>query len=398
MEGFNLPIVPRQATMSVDQDLMDLWGLEQSLYDDVRPGQPLPGGLVESARAGAMRGIEEGTRRAAWPRVAGMLMPQDAGDVALSMAMGPGLGRGMRFALAGLGGMTTQPTEAEANFLPRFMVQRLLGSANPEVRRMGQEGMDALAAAERNPAARQFAGSHMTDQRRNDMFPDVLYGTSEHNVLPTEAGLAWALPPERRMEYWGLLDAGDLANNTGQARRYRRDALVNDPALKAALPPSSLPNANIIAVGPRQGNEYGSYNPLSGLVRVNAGLSADMRDTFSHELQHRIQFDTPGRYARGTNPTQVGTVNSNLWDEYLQSVQNPDVVNGWTTAPAGLTPAQDIRAAGMQMYQRNFGEWEARLAGLHNRYGAGAPLDINSLGYTLDEFLPNNPWPDFRVR
>jgi hypothetical protein len=52
----------------------------------------------------------------------------------------------------------------------------------------------------------------------------------------------------------------------------------------------------------------------------------------------------------------------------------------------------------MSMYQRNFGEWEARLAGLHNRYGAGAPLDVNSLGYTLDEFLPNNPWPDFRVR
>lgn len=77
----------------------------------------------EDERQAELAPLREASNRAlhrsGWYNVGSMLMPQDAGDVALSMAMGPGLGRAARGTLAALGGLTTQVGDAEGSVLTR---------------------------------------------------------------------------------------------------------------------------------------------------------------------------------------------------------------------------------------------------------------------------------------
>lgn len=367
---------------------------EDMLWRQLEEANAAEARMRREAREAAM---QRALDRSGIYNVGSMMLPQDLGDAAIGAAMMPGpMGWGARAVLAGLGGMTTQPSDAEGMFLPRGMVQRLLGSANPQARRLGEEGLHALDDAAGTAGGRGWQRP-LTDEQRNERFMDALYDTSAFNVLPTEAGLAWALPPTRPQSYGGLFDAAQNLGPLPGARHLRR-SLVDDPMLEAALPPSSRLNAGVVAMRPPAGNLLGSYNPESGLTTIHAGTPANMRDTFAHEMQHWIQHETPGRYARGTNERQVGSVNPNIWGEYLARVQAPEPSSSWTSVPGGVTFGSAERDAARQMYQNNFGEWEARLAGLYNRLGGATPEGINPLGFVLDDFVPHNAAPDFRIR
>lgn len=365
----------------------------------------------EDERQAELAPLREASNRAlhrsGWYNVGSMLMPQDAGDVALSAAMGPGLGRLSRVALAALGGMTTQVGDAEGAFLPQDWFRRMLTSTSRATREEGARGVqainDASRALEREGLPGRRGNPALSDEEYNALFPRMLDISSNYGVLPQERGLSALLTPGRDRNYQGLLDDWRAVRGSGQVSHVDRNWLVADPWLEAARPPPGLSREGRVSLYPDLPS-LGSYHPNDGSIRLNADQSAeDLLGVFDHETQHWIQSRNPARARVGSSPSAVQAGNPELYQEYYDRLLNPPnaAVPGWSSVGGGLDPYNAGVSARHQLYENNFGEWEARLAQAIGQRQASLGHDMSAIEGLiggLDEFLPSNAWPDFRVR
>ena len=364
----------------------------------------------EAERQAELAPLREASNRAlhrsGWYNVGSMMIPHDAGDVALTAAMGPGLGRLSRAGLAALGGLTTQPGDAEGAFLPREWFQRMLGSSSRVARQEGERGMQAIREARRELQQTGLPTqlSLHSDEEMNRLFPQMLDVTAPYGVIPTETRLSALMTPDRERNLEPLLSHwNDFRGTTPPVEVQRhRNNLVIDPWLEDAAPMPRLPREGQVVLQ-AESPYYGYFNPNDGHIGLTMDRPLDeIVGTLDHELQHWVQANSQGRYLRGANPADVRQqVPADVWDEYFQAAAGPSAPPSWTQVGGGLDPAGAERAAQHQLYRNNFGEWEARLAAEIARMQLNSPDNLSAvrgLHLGLESFLPYNSTPDFRVR
>lgn len=356
----------------------------------------------EDERQAELAPLREASNRAlhrsGWYNVGSMLMPQDAGDVALSMAMGPGLGRLSRVALAALGGLTTMPGEAEGALLPWDRLRRAVSLTGREGGPLAWEGERAARGLERaSDATARLRGADAAPIR----FP-AQYSADEVNrafdsvAQPIFNETGWLPFPnmERGTYDWlyGLSGTdrhrwptGNILAGfrVGQPARELGEELT-DRTLFAAVP--ELQRTRLM-YGPENQTWNAAHVPGTGgaetdlIIMANrgAGTGAAMNESLGHETQHVMQrlFGRMG----GTSPARVAEQNPDLYERYF----------GGLAAMYPNEPVQQLEQLTRSgMYRRVPGEWEATVGGaLSGRPGANSML--------LHE-LSNGIMPDFALR
>jgi hypothetical protein len=349
---------------------------------------------------------ERARRRSGTYRLASMLVPQDFGDILLTLAMSPGARLGMRTALAALGGLTTQIGDAEGAFLPKEMFRRLRAHPSAAARREAARGEDAITNAERHSGVGVNDFVSWSPQVFNNEFPELLQLGAPYGAIPTEAGWVALLSPQRPLRLLPQLsaDAEELLRRPELYSIARPQSEYRfDPWLDFAIGLDTSPNVHI-----RRSTSRGYYDPIDNSITLSANHISDAPSTFEHELQHRVQHLTPGRYLVGSSTQTVVPRNSlNLWYEYLRRTLVPDKepAVGWMTAPGGIDPRREIALAQYNMYLSNFGEWEARLAArAHEAAMNPARLGGQEGESWLDTYrrlidsMADEVMPDFRVQ
>lgn len=344
-------------------------GYEQMLLGQFQQAAQDEENLRRAAvRAATQRALD----RSGWYNVGQMLIPQDAGELALSAAMGPGLGRGMRAALAALGGMTTAPAEAEGGMLPRSWFESLLRSRIPAARQEGERALDALTRAERgvNIDAMRWA----KPDEQNTMFRALAPETWQHGWLPFGNNRWMGMAdPQRPVDSTNFNATVDRVRQTGRGETSLTENLVYDPVyFEAADRALNLgTRGRFTRFDPNM--EGGYYSPGGDIVLGTRPLDElTPYDVLRHEMQHST-IDRAGVSYGGNNVEDAWQYNPSLRNEYLYEMfDNP-------------------QNAANQMYLADPGEWLARLAERTNRPGAQIG-DANVL------FDPNVTWPDFRIR
>jgi hypothetical protein len=318
-------------------------------------------------REGMEAAMQRALDRSGLYNVGSMMIPQDAGEVALGLAMTPGIGMGLRTALAGLGGMTTQIGDAEGAMVPRSWFENLLRSRLPAARQEGQRGLDTLSDASRgiNIDAIRFASGE--DQNR--IFQELASDTWGHGWLPF-GNDRWlgAMSPGRELDFTNLDAAWTLPGRV----RSRTENLVYDPVYHEAAD-------RALNVGHRgrhtvlEPNVDGGWYDMNNSGDLVVGrLNSNPRDTFWHELQHSA-IDRAGLHSVGNTVDNAWSVNPNLREEYIRR--------------SSLDPL----SAAENMYYADPGEWLARLN--ERLYQPNAVVGDHRL--LADPFAR---WPDFRIR
>lgn len=311
-------------------------------------------------REGMEAAMQRALDRSGIYNVGKFLIPQDLGELALGAAMGPGLGRGMRTALAALGGMTTQPSEAEGAFLPREMFRHLRGHPAAAARRESDRGMtaldDAIRASRRSDAWLATRGP----DDLNAAFPDLLEAGAPYGVIPTEGGWRALLDPTRPSHlHPRMREISEDVLNFASEIPIPQSRVYFDPWYASAVQGGSDPLVRVQAGRP---SGSGAYSHADDSITVSARTPFDeQRRVMDHELQHRVQRIDPNRSLIGGSPDWTARRNPDLWNEYLARHTAPSSgPEGWASVSGG--PEQAQYSAARHMYENNFGEWEARLA------------------------------------
>lgn len=341
---------------------------------------------LQSLRDTSNRAID----RSGWYNVGSMLMPHDVGDVALSAAMGPGLGRGMRTALAALGGLTTQVGDAEAGLftLPQWMRAARAGISASAGRNQIEERMASL-----EPALRNMRGADAGPLRNPGQYSgDEINRAFENVSVPTFTDYGWLPMPDPQRNFTDMLGAatgnrftwptGNIMSGfrVGQAARPLESELT-DELLYAAAP--GMRDVRLSYGGLPAGLEaayLGRMNDQPGSIFMRPGQSSPtMAETLYHETQHGLQ-DLTGRARGGTSRT-VAENNPDMYERYFSN-----------HAGLGFGPTAIEQATRAEMYNRLPGEWEARLGG---KLSANRQSQLD--GMTMEELLGES-MPDFNLR
>jgi hypothetical protein len=390
LEGIRAGAMNPQAGGAAGYEQMLMAQFEQANRDEQE--------LQRQARAAQMQGALD---RSGIYNVGRFMIPQDLGELALGAAMGPGLGKGMRTALAALGGLTTAPAEAEGAFLPRYMFQHLRGHPAAAARREADRGMTALDEVARASGHSDTWFATRGPDELNAAFPDMLEAGAPFGAIPSEGGWRALLDPVRPTRVMPRMgELADDALNFGQELTSPQSRVYFDPWYDSAVQGGSDP---LVRMMPDWRPGAGSYSHQDDNIRIAATTQPSyMRNVLDHELQHRVQRNDPNRSLVGASVRYTSQRNPDLWDEYLQRYSQPEPAPSWTHT--GTTPEPE-QAARQAMYMNNFGEWEARLAEDIQRQSRNAAQSVPGMNPFNTGFVSQiirdsamEPMPDFRIR
>lgn len=355
-------------------------GYEQMLWDSLlQENQRERDAYMQSLRDTADRAM----RRSGWYNVGSMMMPQDAGDVALSAAMGPGLGRLSRAGLAALGGMTTQPGEAEGSLLTRAW--RMLNSGATASARQADEVARHLAEGPRvRDAVVDPTVQHYLDNMRNVLAPQRELGENAAGRQlrmyedPIQAARGsqrpdwmFALNPQRELLRPEAFERIALAE-AGQTSTARLPDMV-DPRLTRMYPEFEditmrFENDPAAANGWFNAGDAGWAGTWGGYGRqpelaLNANTApswgrAQHRDVAAEELQHAAQWAD----------NRIGPSVPNLPRDW--SALFPEEQQAWQQ----FSPSHNSDAGFNRFYRAYPIEWEGGLAGTRASQRVSLPM------------------------